>query len=195
MTAAYELGSPFTDVALAAERVTLRMLRLEDAPAVFAIFSDPEVVRYWSRPALTDPKQALELIELIQSGYREGSFLQLGVQRNLDRALIGTCTLFHIDGSNLRAELGYALGRAYWGQGLMHEALVVLVDYAFFNLGLRRLEADIDPRNAASEKSLLRLGFVCEGLMRERWFVNGEASDTGFYGLLKSQWGADPKIR
>ena len=57
-------------------------------------------------------------------------------------------------------------------------------------LGLNRVEADIDPRNAASAKPLLRLGFRHEGLLRERWIVNGEICDTAFYGLLKSDWEA-----
>ena len=53
---------------------------------------------------------------------------------------------------------------------------------------LIRIEADIDPRNLASARSLERLGFAYEGLMRNRWIVAGEVSDTGFYGLLREQW-------
>jgi RimJ/RimL family protein N-acetyltransferase len=64
------------------------------------------------------------------------------------------------------------------------------VDHAFSALDLNRLEADIDPRNNASGRSLERLGFQKEGVMRERWIVNGEVSDTVFYGLLRSEWKA-----
>lgn len=70
----------------------------------------------------------------------------------------------------------------------MHEALGALISYAFENLALHRLEADIDPRNTASARSLERLGFQREGLLRERWIVAGEVSDTAFYGLLRSEW-------
>jgi RimJ/RimL family protein N-acetyltransferase len=72
--------------------------------------------------------------------------------------------------------------------GYMHEALQTLLAYAFERLHLNRLEADIDPRNTSSARSLGRLGFVQEGHLRQRWIVDGEVSDTGFYGLLRDDW-------
>ena len=71
-----------------------------------------------------------------------------------------------------------------------HEALVAVVDYAFGPLGLRRLEADTDPRNEASNRALERLGFVREGVLRERWRVADEISDTFLFGLLAREWHA-----
>src|SRR5260221_531021 len=59
---------------------------------------------------------------------------------------------------------------------------------ALYKANLNRLEADIDPRNVASARSLERFGFKKEGHLRERWIVAGEVSDTGFYGLLQSDW-------
>ena len=76
----------------------------------------------------------------------------------------------------------------------MHEALQRLVRYAFEELDLHRLEADIDPRNEASERTLLRLGFVKEGYMRERWIVADVVSDSAVFGLLRREWTA-PVIR
>ena len=86
--------------------------------------------------------------------------------------------------------LGYAVDAQCQGQGLMHEALHTLVTHAFNVLDLNRLEADIDPRNVASARSLVRLGFVREGHLRERWIVDGEVSDTDLYGLLRNDWAA-----
>jgi len=91
-------------------------------------------------------------------------------------------------GQNRRAELGYVLGSPYWRQGYMHEALQRLLAYAFDDLGLIRLEADIDPRNEGSERTLLRLGFVKEGYMRERWIVGDVVSDSAVFGLLRREW-------
>ena len=70
----------------------------------------------------------------------------------------------------------------------MHEALLALLHLAFTDLQLKRIEADIDPRNVASARSLERLGFAKEGLLRERWIVEGEVSDSALYGLLHSDW-------
>ena len=70
----------------------------------------------------------------------------------------------------------------------MHEALGALLDYGFGELALNRVEADIDPRNAASAKTLERLGFRQEGYLRERWIVADEVSDSSLYGLLRRDW-------
>jgi [ribosomal protein S5]-alanine N-acetyltransferase len=180
--------SAFDPVTLLATRVSLRWLTPEDAPAIFDLFSHPEVTRFLSRPAMVEREQATQLLKDILAGYDNGDCLQLGIERRDSRALIGTCTLMHFHRTSRRAELGYVLGRPHWGAGLMHEALQAFVGYAFDCLALNRLEADIDPRNHASARSLGRLGFVKEGHLRERWVVAGEVSDTGFYGLLRNDW-------
>ena len=96
---------------------------------------------------MTHLAQARRLVRDIRAGYRTGASLQLGIERKSDRLLVGTCTLFHFYPASRRAEIGYALGSAHWRQGLMHEALQRLARYAFDELDLHRLEADIDPRN------------------------------------------------
>lgn len=180
--------SPFPAVTLRTPRLTLRPVADADAPALFAIFSDRDVMRHWSRPPMADPEEAVALVRDIQAGCARGEALQFAVERNGEGRAIGTCTLFHFHRASRRAELGYALARPHWGQGLMHEALTRLVGYAFGELGLNRLEADIDPRNAASARSLARLGFRKEGTLRERWIVGDEVSDSDLYGLLRTEW-------
>jgi RimJ/RimL family protein N-acetyltransferase len=178
----------FAEFSLPAQRVTLRFLTAADAPAIYGIFSDREVMRFWSRPPMIDPHEATAHVQDVCASYRSGDALQLGIERHSDRALVGTCTLFDFHWGSRRAELGYALARAAWGQGLMHEALAALLTHAFGGLDLRRIEADIDPRNVASARSLDRLGFRKEGHLRERWMVAGEVSDSDLYGLLRIDW-------
>lgn len=172
--------------AIDAPRVRLRALEPEDVDALFAVFGDPEVMRYGSRPALADRAAAAAYLAGIHEGFADRSLFQWGIERRADGAVIGTVTLFSLSAQNRRAELGYMLGRAHWGQGLAREAVDAVIDHAFApdGLGLARLEADIDPRNAASAKLLERLGFRLEGTLRDRWIVNGEVSDSGLYGLL-----------
>jgi [ribosomal protein S5]-alanine N-acetyltransferase len=175
---------------LAGTRVALRALSLDDAPALFSLFSDPRVTRYWSRPPMTHLGQARALVRDVHAGYRSGELVQWGVTLAGERDVIGTCTLFHFSRACRRAELGYALASGHWGQGLMHDALCTLVAYAFGTLDLLRLEADIDPANVASARSLARLGFVKEGHLRERWIVADVVSDSDVYGLLRREWRA-----
>ncbi|MEP7100896.1 MAG: GNAT family N-acetyltransferase [Burkholderiales bacterium] len=182
--------TPFDSLVLDSERLQLRPLVAHDAQALYAIFSDPRVMRYWSTPPWTQLAQAETRIADETEGMRAGRSLRLGLVRTSDDALLGTCSLFSFNEACRRAEIGYALARSAWGAGLMHEALQVLLRYAFGDLQLHRLEADIDPRNAASARSLERLGFVKEGHLRERWIVDGEVSDSALYGLLQSDWRA-----
>jgi [ribosomal protein S5]-alanine N-acetyltransferase len=173
---------------LTADRISLRRFARSDTAALFEMFSHPEVMRYWSRPAMTAMIEAEDLIQQILGDYETGASLPLAIERNSDCAFVGNCTLHHFHAASRRAEIGYSLARPYWGLGYMHEALQVLVTHAFERLDLNRLEADIDPRNLSSARSLGRLGFVKEGVLRERWIVNGEVSDTAYYGLLRSEW-------
>jgi RimJ/RimL family protein N-acetyltransferase len=175
---------------LDAPRVRLRWLTAGDVDALFAIFSDPAMMRYWSSPAMQDRAEAEALLAKIHRQFAEHFAYQWGVELKQERRLIGTCTLFHLDPANRRTEIGYCLGSPYWRQGYMREALTALFDYAFGPMALRRLEADVDPRNEGSLRILERLGFQREGLLRERWNVNGEIQDTAFLGLLAKEWHA-----
>lgn len=175
---------------LTGERVCLRSVAHTDTDAVFAIWSDPEAMRYWSHPPYTERAQAEAKLTSDLAAAAEGSAFPWAITLTGDDTLIGMFTLHQLDRSNGRAEVGYMLGRPHWGQGLATEAASLVIDYAFTTLGLRRLEADIDPRNEGSQKLLERLGFERDGYLRERWCVAGEISDSALYGLLAREWNA-----
>ena len=173
---------------ITAERVVLRWVSENDIDSLYEVFSDPQVMRYWSTAPFTDREAAVNLQREIAAGNETNTMMKWGLAlRDSDR-LIGTTTLFNLNLDNGRAELGYAMGRAHWGKGLMNEALQALVSHAFEEMQLRRLEADVDPRNTPSVRTLERLGFQREGFLRERWHVDGELQDAFFYGLLKREW-------
>jgi ribosomal-protein-alanine N-acetyltransferase len=172
-------------------RLSLRWIRAEDVDDFYAVYSNPEVMRYWSTPPLPDKDAASKLINEIQEGIKRDEMLKWGIALRSSDQLIGSITLFHIDLTHRRAEIGYAQGRAYWGQGYMQEALKAVLNHAFEILNLHRIEADVDPRNAASVRTLERLGFQREGYLRERWQVNGEIQDAFYYGLLRPDWNSN----
>jgi len=169
-------------------RLLLRWIAEDDIDALYDVFSDPQVMRYWSTPPLSGRDAAAKLQREIAAGNENDTMLKWGVALRDSNHVIGTTTLFNLSLDNGRAELGYAMGRAHWGKGYMHEALQALLSHAFEAMQLRRLEADVDPRNAASIRTLERLGFQREGFLRERWHVNGEIQDALFYGLLCHEW-------
>lgn len=173
---------------LESERLRLRPLTEADVPALFAIFSDPEVTRFWSSPPLEAEADAATLLREIHEEYARGELLEWGLERREAPGVIGTCSLMALSLPNRRGELGFALRRDAWGRGYVQEILPVLVAWAFGPLGLHRLEADVDPRNEASVRALERLGFQVEGRLRDRWQVTGEVQDTLILGLLEPEW-------
>lgn len=173
---------------LEGERVRLRWLAEHDVAALFAIFSDPRVTRYWGVPPLTDLAGAHALLAENHDRFRVRTSLQWGVARRADDQVIGTCSLYRPDFPNRRSELGFALAHACWGRGFASEAIELAITYAFTTLQLHRLEADVDPRNVASLRTLERAGFQREGYLRERYHLNGETQDSVYLGLLRSEW-------
>jgi ribosomal-protein-alanine N-acetyltransferase len=176
------------DPILRTGRLLLRPFEDGDVDALFALFSDAETLRYWSRPPMTARDEASAMIERARAWGAEGSAIGWAVVRGADRRVIGTATLFRIDRTHRRAEIGYMLGRAHWGQGYMREALAAVIGHGFGPLELHRIEADIDPRNAASIRALEHFGFVREAVLRERWRVGGEVSDSLIMALLEPAW-------
>ncbi len=169
---------------LSGQRLRLRGPRADDVDAVFALFSDPDVMRYWSHAPMRERMQAEGKVEEMLEAFERRTMLNWLVADLRSDAAIGSCTLFHFDARHRRAEIGYALRAAHWGRGLAAEAVALALDWGFRTLALHRIEADIDPRNAASRRLLLRLGFRSEGLLRERFFVGDDATDSELFGLL-----------
>lgn len=187
------------DIPLATELPTLwgrgglklRWLTADDTAALLEIFSDPEVVRYTSLPVHETEADVQRLLDNIQQGFQDGSLFQWGIEHG--GRIVGTCTLAEIDRAHKRASLGFILGRAFWGRRITSQAVPHVVGFAFLQLRLHRLEADVDPRNTASISVLEKLGFQREGLMRERYFSAGEWQDGIMYGLLADEWGRAPQ--
>ena len=173
---------------LSSPRLRLREVRDGDAAALFAIHSDARVMRYWSYPAWTELEQAEQKIADIQRQRCDLDMLVWAIADADTDLLIGSSAIFHMDLIQARAEIGYSLRPDWQGRGLASEALQLILGYVFNELGLRRIEADIDPRNLPSCHLVEKFGFVREGLLRERWQVNGEICDSAIYGLLRQDF-------
>jgi len=177
-----------TPVVIESTRLIVRPVTAADLPALLAVNGDDEVTRflpYASWRSLADAQLWFERMSIL--GARGESCQYVIVERTSGLA-IGTCLLFRYEEGSGRAEVGYVLGRQYWRQGLMSEALAALVGSAFTNLELRRLEAEVDPLNLGSRRLLEKTGFMPEGLLRKRWVDKGAAHDTIIYGLLRDEW-------
>ena len=106
----------------------------------------------------------------------------------MTETVIGTAILFNFEVLSGLAEIGYLLGREHWGKGYAFEAMTAFIELSHSTLDLRRLEATVDVRNAASNALLQPLGFTIEGVLRERWLAAEELQDINLHALLKREW-------
>ena len=165
-------------------RLRLRPLRLEDAANVFAFASDPEIARLGMWPPSLSLEESRAEIQEILKGYQAGSQWTWAIEQKQDQTLIGQCDLLKYRREHRNAEIGYALARPAWGKGYATEALHALVNFAFNEMALHRLEAIVLPFNASSIRVLEKLGMQREGTKREAYFVDGQFMDLICFGLL-----------
>ncbi|HEX4871903.1 MAG TPA: YiiD C-terminal domain-containing protein [Nevskiaceae bacterium] len=170
---------------LGTPRLWLRAVQASDAEALHAINGDAEVTAFLPYPTWQSPADYPAWRARLSGAEAEGSARLWGLARREDDRLVGTAQLFRYEPSAARAELGYVLGRAGWGQGLMQEALSALLTAAFAS-GLARIEAEVDPHNRRSLATLQALGFSCEGLRRQRWRRHGQPLDVESWARLAS---------
>lgn len=170
------------------ERLRLRPVRADDLPDLLAVNGDPDVTRFLPYPTWTSLADGQAWLARMQALEAEGAARQLVVVRADDGRRIGTVLLFRHEAASARIELGYVIGRACWRQGYAREALAGTLDHAFGPMGIRRVEAEVDPDNHASNALLRALGFRHEGVLRQRWVAKGRAHDVNAWGLLASEW-------
>ncbi|KZZ82563.1 MULTISPECIES: GNAT family protein [Bacillaceae] len=172
----------------AGARIRLRELEERDAEKLYPIWSDPEVVRYLNMQAAATITEVRSMIYILRSlagrkkAYR-WSILDLNTEE-----ILGTCGFNDWDEENARGEIGYELGKQYWGMGYMEEALLLLLDHAFIVMEANRIEAKVVPENKPSIHLLEKLHFQHEGRLRKYERMNGQYEDVMLFSLLKEEF-------
>ena len=186
-----DIEDVFADLpTLETARLLLRPMRMEDADDMFAYASDPEVARYttWEEHHSVEDSK-LFLANMIES-YRQHKVASWGLVHKGDGRLIGTCGFASWSTYHASAEIGYAMSRHYWGQGLMTEAVGETVRFGFTRMGLNRIEALCLPENLASARVMEKAGMSYEGLLREHLYAKGNYHDLKIYSILRREWQA-----
>lgn len=188
MDAAKHLDEPLKPCEIATQRLLLRPLRSDDSPGLFAVYSDHEAMKYWSAQPIRQLDEAAQMVADDLDLQRGDSAAFWAIVLPRTGRVIGKFSLFYIDRQNRRAEVGYVINRKFWGKGYGTEVLGAMIEAAFVRFSLHRLEADIDPDNAASIALLRKFGFREEGRLRERWLLGEEWRDSIVMALLSTDW-------
>ncbi len=175
---------------LRTERLLLRDFVDEDAPHANAYESLPEVVRYLERDVFTI-EQTLAHMHKVRAETAAQSprqLFDLAIVPDAVGHVIGRAGLHIQRPSHREAAIWYLVHPAHQRQGYVTEAMRAVISYGFSTLGLHRMFADLDPRNANSVRMCERLGMKREAHLRENYWVKGEWCDAYIYGLLDRDW-------
>ncbi len=187
--------------ALKTARTVVRSVETSDLAALMKVNGDKSVTKFLPYRAWRSLADARAWLKRMRKYEKTGATHQFVVVDKEGGVAIGTGLVFAFEETSRQAELGFALGRKWWGAGYMTEAMAALIDCAFRQMGVRRFVAHADAANAASCALLARLGFTHEGTLRERWLAGTRPRTARVYGLLKREWPAkkpsrkSPRIR
>ena len=168
-------------------RLLLRPFQLSDAPAVQRLAGDAAVAEMTLNvPHPYGDGMAETWIASHRGAWDAGAAVTFAIA-TLDNELRGTISL-QLTTPHRRGEMGYWIGRPYWGQGVATEAVHGLLQFAFGPLGLNRVQASHLPRNPASGRVMQKAGMQREGLHREQYLKDGRFEDVMQYAVLRCDW-------
>jgi len=174
---------------LRGDRVTLRELSRDDAPALTAAFKDTEVGRYIAPPP-ADFKAFEHFADWARLQRESGTYFCYAVLPDHDQQAVGIYQIHQVEPPFKTAEWGFAFAKPYWGTGLFSRSACVLLDHLFESLGVKRLEARALADNARANAVLRRLGAVQEGRLRRSFLLGGQYRDDVLWSILDTDWAA-----
>jgi ribosomal-protein-alanine N-acetyltransferase len=163
-------------------RLRLRALLPDDAPAVHAYAFDPEVARFLPWRPHSSELFAKGLVKVMT----QPQFLNWAMTKPPADLAVGMVFLHSFSKQHQKAEVAFNLARAHWNQGLATEAAGAVLQFAFRQLGLNRIEALCMPENLSSRKVLEKLGLAFEGRMRKAHHRYDGFHDMDLFAVLAS---------
>lgn len=170
------------------ERLVLRPFRYGDESDVLAYRSRPDVVRYMPPEPLQQAEATAFISDRLEATKIAADHDRMSLAVERDGRVIGDVLIRAGQLSDRQAEVGWALNPGYHGRGLATEAGRELLAFAFADLGMHRVWAQLDPRNEASARVCERLGMRLEAHLRQNIWFKGEWADTAIYAILAAEW-------
>ena len=169
--------------------IALRRYRDEDVKDIVENIDDEAISRFTLNiPYPYGPKDAEDYLDKNDSWYRKGTSLNLAITFKGQDKVIGGIGLMNIEEKFHHAEIGYWIGRKYWGEGIVSRCVHAMVRFGFERLGLQRISAVIFSPNKASQRVLIKNGFLHEGTMKDRYVLDGRPVDGEMFGLTRKTY-------
>lgn len=174
-------------VTIETPRLILRQARIEDAEPMFRNWAnDSDVTKYLTWPPHGNVEVTKQLLVSWVESYEKDNYYQWMIVLKDTNEPIGSIMASTV-GRAQSAHIGYCIGKAWWHQGIMSEALKAVMDYLFDEVGFHRVESMHDPNNPNSGKVMAKCGMKFEGTHRQADRNNQGICDACYYGLLKNE--------
>ena len=171
---------------IATKRLILRRFKIEDAEDMYQNWaSDPEVTRFLTWPVHSSVDVTRRLITEWISSYEDGGYFNWVIEYKKTGKAIGNISVVKLNEDTEAADMGYCMGRAYWGQGIMPEALKAVIDYLFDVVGLNRIAACHDVNNPKSGRVMDKAGMKQESILRASGKNNLGICDEVWHAIIR----------
>jgi [ribosomal protein S5]-alanine N-acetyltransferase len=167
--------------------VTLRELRLSDAPSLLAMLNTEEVGRFISPPP-TSVSGFERFILWAQRDRAAGRFVCFGIVPDGHEDAVGIIQVRSIGPGFDVAEWGFAIGSSFWGRGVFLAAALEVLSFSFNTLGVHRLEARSAVDNGRGNGALQKVGATREGLLRKSFLREGIYHDQAIWSICAEDW-------
>jgi len=176
-------------IPLETKRLMLRRLNLNDAQQMYDNWaSDSEITKYLSWPAYDSIEQARAFLDYRTDSYLDPCTYDWGIVVKETKQLIGTISAVDFSGKVSSVEIGYVIGRNWWHEGYMTEALKKIISFFFTNTDVNRIEACHDCDNPNSGRVMHKCGMSFEGILRSRGYNNNGICDEAVYSILRTEY-------
>jgi [ribosomal protein S5]-alanine N-acetyltransferase len=177
-----------TKMVLQNNMISLRKLTLRHAKDFFNIFNDPEISKFSTIPFPLKITWVKNYIKKSMEKFDADEKYTWGIFSRFNNQFLGVATLRNIDHENRTARIGYSIGQNYWNRGFTKMAVRLMLNYAFKDQNLNRLEIRIDCQDEKSITLLEDLNGVCEGTLRKAIYRNGIFHDLHLFSILREDY-------
>lgn len=170
------------------ERFILKEIMQEDKAHIYQGLSDPRVTKHYAVhfPTLEATQEQMDWYADLK---KHGTGLWWGIFDKATEEFCGAGGYNGLDKTHRKAEIGFWLLPAFWGQGIMPEVMPKIIQMGFEDLGLNRIEGFVEHSNTKCKSALAKIDFQLEGTMRQCEFKNGQYIDVDIYAKIREKAG------
>jgi len=170
-------------------RLCLRCFKYSDDDDMLEHWvSDPKIQSMYSEPVYSSKEEAKALLDKYILSYERADYYRWAIIEKASESCIGQIAIFLVDDKNHFCEIEYCIGSQFQRKGYCSEAVQVIIDYAFRNIGIHKMQVCHKEHNIASKGVIQKSGFTYEGTLRDYFFMDGRYVNRLYYSMLRTEW-------